>query len=76
MEEELRPIRRLMAATIILALKDLNRKDKKIRKNAEDWFNERSRKPFGFYYCLEHSGLNPNIIQLIIKDRNLIKNLS
>ena len=37
--------------------------DGKCRREAMAWFNERSTKPFGYGWCLEVSGMNPNAIR-------------
>lgn len=31
------------------------------------WFQHESREPFGFYWCLEHSEVNPNLVRKFLK---------
>lgn len=71
-------IKRLAAAVLEQALKDYEAplkadidKAKKLKHNFEDarnWFDEKSRKPMGFYWCLEISETNPNLVRKFLDD--------
>ena len=47
------------------ALKDLLNKDNfpKEYEQAKEWFELKSRKIFGYYFCLEITEWNPNLIR-------------
>ena len=36
------------------------------KENALRWFNERSTSPFGYGWCLQYSGINPNLVRKTI----------
>jgi len=61
--EEKRYIKRLAAAVLEQALKDYKVGRKQDYFDAKNWFKEKSRKTFGFYWCLEYSEANPNLVR-------------
>jgi len=61
-------IKRLAAAVLELALKDYNSKDEDLRVAAGKWLEEKSRETFGFYWCLEQSEVNPNLVRKYINE--------
>lgn len=42
------------------------------KKEAVNWFKENSREPFGFAWCKEYSGINPNVINEKLKEFGVI----
>ena len=60
----------LAAETIVEALRDLRYTD---TRNAElVWFGRRSMTPFGYGWCLDVCGVNPNLIRQKIQTAMLI----
>jgi len=57
------PIKRMAAGMIALAFKDYERPKGKDYESAKKWFEEKGRETFGFYWCLEHSEWNPNLVR-------------
>lgn len=74
-ETDIREVARAMGReTIMISLNDLKDRKTHFQERAEAlaWFNERSMAPFGYGWCLEQSGMNPNDIR---KGINLYLNL-
>lgn len=47
---------------------------------AKKWFKEKSQEPFGYFWCLEHGNINPNLVKKYLEEidnkRNEINNNS
>lgn len=55
--EDSRKYRKLVAAVVLQAVKDLS--DKGERDRALDWFNSANAQPFSFVWCAEALDLDP-----------------
>ena len=57
------PEQRLAAAVLIRSLLDYNSRANRIKTDAKKWFRAKSRKPFGYFWCLENAEINPNLVK-------------
>ena len=63
--EDITTISKAMAReTIMLSLQDVKKKGN-LNEGADalKWFNDRHTTPFGYGWCLQQSGMNPNDIR-------------
>ena len=60
--------KRLAAAVLEQALKDYQSGVGKNFEDAKKWFEEKSRETFGFYWCLEYSEANPNLVRKYLNE--------
>lgn len=63
-----RSLKAMCRESIELLLKDLFRQDHKTRKEAWEWFNDRTDKAFSYRFCLLHSELNPNGFKVFFQE--------
>lgn len=61
-------VKRLAAAVLEQALKDYKVGKGTNFNDAKKWFEEKSRETFGFYWCLEHSEVNPNLVRKYLNE--------
>lgn len=54
-------MQRLAIGTMEGAIKDYQ--DKELRDRVVRWIEDKSREPFGFYWCLEYGKMNPNMVR-------------
>lgn len=62
---------------ILLGLRDLKAKNNrgsesmKNFESAKKWFEEKGRQVFGYYWCLNYSGMNPNALRKLLNEHGV-----